>query len=1143
MNHNEPDTVHGLRFEGIVTPKQGLSCQIVIEAVAGNEGIVEGDPNRDLVVTFDPLPNTPATKDGTHEQWLRVDATHELHENGKDLLSIQVWVATRAVRDFPETDWSPNDPCCTMRINWEGGIKASPILALSCVDRLRPIAFEAVRVVQITHKAANETAKRMPDLIGKAGNASAGKTLLINSINQAHCIPPYDTAGVIQSVKILWPSVDRHTWERWLNAELFEGGGEVKETVIKSLNNLQVSPPPNRESKSSDLPDPAVSGLWLELWEVFPSRRRIGSLMSLQLSPLILAKRNIPEVELSVQLGTQNTSGGFVINNDGSISAVCPAIDYETSVYELRAHAALDPQALTFGKVPTRERLGRAVAELLSPIDPPLDIPKEIENWLIGPAATLPIEVACEPNAALIRNLLKGDKLLSVVAESNGRRLAQVRLSPLSLDAIARLCRFQSITLQPQRWSWRGHPLPPGSTGPLAPDQLEKRNHEPQENSGYESDDAFMDWGDDDLCRLSTAVLRPHHFTLVDSESPNPERKLTPLVLERDLDWRGGWQLWRFRLVLRSRYANLYRPQFMNEAEVIIPGENGWMKREIPDADNGRTPTVPSLAMFLPLTEPLMDVGKIPPILALFYGPMHAEHHFGDGTTVLIETAEHQQALIPEYGPDPIRSASGHNGSAVPLRIDGPIGYGFDLGLKSPTSFGHSGILITPVAPSTEPWSFIKLSFLRLENPLGMSRASFKSNPACMLSGYVAASEDEFKQTLPGYQAIRHEGLVAQLNGNDLWQKHRTLIITVKCEGYADAQPGTCRVRLRFIGGENGMPLQIQCETIRVLQENAVPVEKLIKAGAHNFITANAEAIWIRLIASGDAGVGRLIVQAWIDGTVSKSNDNSELQLQQDTWLSLFQLPLAWKNGTNPPILTISDPGDNDFPVVFYPVRMSAPTQPVWCQFTTSSSIFTVSTLGDPTLVQTSIDMMEAVCHDGNPEEASKVWKSFRIHMKSESYPMIEVHESKYSNAEVAERLLVVLTEWIWTQDLRGSGGKTEQPILIDLLKTTDGASSLQAANPRPDEVSHPPLWSNLVRSEGAFDWPKSKNPAYMRLMRVLLPKLAIDEANPDISSLWDLFGKPFNDNISDNPPDAGGVILGISRPTTWKVINQQIGP
>ena len=61
--------------------------------------------------------------------------------------------------------------------------------------------------------------------------------------------------------------------------------------------------------------------------------------------------------------------------------------------------------------------------------------------------------------------------------------------------------------------------------------------------------------------------------------------------------------------------------------------------------------------------------------------------------------------------------------------------------------------------------------------------------------------------------------------------------------------------------------------------------------------------------------------------------------------------------------------------------------------------------------------------------------------------------------------------------------------------------------------------------------------------MRVLLPKLAIDEANPDISSLWDLFGKPFNDNISDNPPDAGGVILGISRPTTWKVINQQIGP
>lgn len=1137
----------GIRFEAVITQ---LADQIDHEVIIALT-IKQGESHQ---LTY----QIPASKVADFELWVRIDL---LFNKNPLIITLKACREFRSVYDFDDTNWEcQKESIMEFTFPLLSEEKPTPILEISTDSLESSIAFEPVRVIPLQAPSASEPTKWLPIPYPSQNTNSKTTALLISTIEPGFCVAPFNTEpnGPTTSspqLKVSWPSVDRHTWERWVNAQLFDWDSndnsdmDLRTKTIDALNLVQTRSAPSSRDHSAVLNDPAVTALWFELWEIYPHRSPVsvtGFLLPKPPSDILKPESLIFDVEVKAN-SSQTQQPCIMLDNDNVIIVTCP-LDYQSSIYELRVFPVVAPRNRTFGRTPTIDRLGRAVAEMLSPIPPKLisaEDRRDLQEWLIGPPARIALEVASTPEAARIQEDLDGgSECLRLVVESDGRRLAQVRFPDKisqNIFTIARLRRFESLTLLPQRWTWRGHPLPPTAADPtlLPPIDSDSSN----ERKMFDSDDAFLDWAEDDYNTLKSSILRPHHLPFrhqdgrrdIDAEVDEP----MPLILERDLDWRGGWQLWRFRLSLTSRYAPLYKPQYRDKALITLPDRTTWLEHDLLDADNGRQPAVPSLAIIVPLTEPFDKDGSVPPILALFNGPMHAEHHFGDGIVVLVETARYGQQALQEIGADPIRSVeSVRNSTVVPIRVDGPIGYGFDVGVSNPT-FGHSGFLITPVptaAKPFKPWSFMKLSFMRLENPLGLAKGTFvRDKQPWQLSGKAKGMDNDQQ---PSAQAIQYEGLLLQLNGSELWGDSPRTLIVQAAMGQATNAPGSRRVRLHFDHDTDGETLKIRCESLSYETTPSGVIENVCDEGVYSFPN---KTVFIRMIVSGtDDSSARVLIHAWINENDSR---RSHASLESGSWLALFQLPLAWNlppnaqpTGARPtPLLEVIDPVDTQFGkrLQAFPVRLSAPTQSVWCQFTSASSQFSIKdSLSSESLV--SIEQLEAICTTN--AIAVEAWKSLRFRRRIDNGQNIFIQQPVFQpNAQVTERLLVVFTEWIVTQGLGGgSEGRVEQPILIDFLSSNNlGESCLEVALM---EDGHLPLWSNKVEG-GHFKWPHAPmRPAHVRLMKLLLP---LTDEKTRFSCLLKLFGEPnalFEENYSENVQDAaGGILLSISRPTSWR--------
>jgi hypothetical protein len=92
------------------------------------------------------------------------------------------------------------------------------------------------------------------------------------------------------------------------------------------------------------------------------------------------------------------------------------------------------------------------------------------------------------------------------------------------------------------------------------------------------------------------------------------------------------------------------------------------------------------------------------------------------------------------------------------------------------------------------------------------------------------------------------------------------------------------------------------------------------------------------------------------------------------------------------------------------------------------------------------------------------------------------------------------------------------------------------------EQIPPPPLWSSAFDGT-KFLWPITDTPARVRLLRVILRKnnSTPNNQSSDISSLLDLFSQTQTASppFSDNPPDAKGMILGISKPFPWHIIER----
>lgn len=937
----------------------------------------------------------------------------------------------------------------------------------------------------------------------QAANKGRSKPILLDGLD------PHNSNGRIATslkLDVHGPSVDRDTWERWVNCALFavKSDAAVKQRVAEDLDRLQREGASNRK----ELPDPAVTNLWVELWSIFPQRQRVGE--ALPISPRRPFERASGTVDLIVAADSEAAS---LSGTGGFLEARCKP----GAIYELRVRAGILERAAPYDKsLVNIERFSPAVIE--SGTREKLGG----EDWLLGPAMVCPIEVATGEMPILDASAWAAEEfaaaqdaalpsILRVTGERE-QRCIELRL-PSGLfgsqvgEARRRLRYCSKASLIPQRWSWRGRPHP------FTKDSRQRFNL------------AFIDRRDDDVGSIASGDLSLVHALGVERNNPFiPPDKLSP-VLSRGLDWRGGWNLWRFGVRIESRYFGLFRAAKQQQAirDLRLIGGN-WLNLDVRDAPNGREVAKPPIRLILPLTEAFEDGARVPPLLALMAGAMHENDHFGDGLLVTVDTVRHpypqfqqeggtvgkdlidQLKFLPEFGPDPIRSEARHWGAAVPLRIDGPIGYGFDAGFEA-GRFDHSGFLIAPADATPQPWSMIRLKFCRFEEPDGLSSKP-KECENDELPIWCTEAEALAVEPSPVW-AVCHEGLILEpdFGANPIFK------LRLVAEP-ADADAGQ-RVELELSGSAGKWELSawvlFATDTDR---KGKWTHDGAANAGHMRF--SASERPEIRVVISArprpDRGetwrpAGEISVQARTES--AGDSDGS------DRWTSLFSLPIEAESE-----IPIYDSPQVRFEgrVIARPVRLSEYAPPIWCQFTVASSQLDIFEAGSATPSTETQRIGELKLAFAGQDGARK-WSDLCLRHKS-SWQSIDRSGAPTADASVDELHLAVLTETV--RDVFNR--PRENPLIVSAITEAD--------------ITLPDKSTIKASTLGQRFWPAHEPAAtatmngQWRLMRVLVRK------GRPIHSLEDLFAEPLGDAIINNPGDGRGMILSISEPAPWSFAN-----
>jgi hypothetical protein len=478
-------------------------------------------------------------------------------------------------------------------------------------------------------------------------------------------------------IRLKRPSTTLATYDRWVNGPFSKYGAGDENVIREALNKAAKRATGIKESGNDRLlDDPAVEALVLEVVRLFPER-------SIDQPPMVLNALS----DLKAILGNkQNSYHGDDIATvritldekrgplNGAAKVVSDALGTSMElargcIYELRIYGAAPLAQPSFApdsvpkKVLTRDRFAPAAAVGWR------DVKIGGEGWHLGAPLVLTVEVACEimpelyieqdPMGEVTSPVPMAFSMELVRPPKSTRERAVVRLEPsfmplppdLSVSTgnearmrYAALRYLDRVALLEQRWSWRGRPHP---EIPVSVIKTFGQNREIDEAAKF-VDSAFIGRSDDDIGPIhEMRITRAHAYggrTTFDSIST----KKAPIVLERELDYRGGANLWRFALRAKSRYAAM-RP---NDPQLIrfshqrndLPQTQWWPfivpDRANPNIDNRKLQR-PGLMLVVPLTETLMAEGPVPPLLALFNEPMFPLAHAGDGIEAVVEVARH----------------------------------------------------------------------------------------------------------------------------------------------------------------------------------------------------------------------------------------------------------------------------------------------------------------------------------------------------------------------------------------------------------------------------------------------------------------------------------------------------------------------
>lgn len=486
-------------------------------------------------------------------------------------------------------------------------------------------------------------------------------------------------------VDVCRPAVDLGTYDGWINGPLSGFGDASSDEIGKAIDDAHGRVKTIKGKEDRTLDDPAVEGLAIEVLQIFPVRKALVDLRLLV---------RLQSADVKDRVGKHGSSWLTLdIQSAAAAAAPWPAAPVTPGaslqpltlaagcVYEIRVYGAAPGTQALLAKGSTADRFCRSARSGWRSL---ADDAGKV--WHLGAPLTLTFEIATEELPELF---MRKPIFVSLDRSATADRdVALVRLDPKVIanpgpfpgdksPTYPSIRYVDRVALMKQRWSWRGRPHPG-----LPVEELERLGYDGKADLEIAQfvETAFIGRADDDIGEVrETRIGRSHCYAarakitdptpdLDDPDDPHPADTLrqfkdsVPIFLQQDLAYRAGAHLWRYAVRATSRYAAL-RP---NDSRLVRfshrrPGstESDWHALVIPDRPGSRRPKRPGLALVLPLTEPLMTGGAVPPLLALFNETMYPQFHAGDGIETVVEVARHPLPLIDRIVDD------GWNPSAV----------------------------------------------------------------------------------------------------------------------------------------------------------------------------------------------------------------------------------------------------------------------------------------------------------------------------------------------------------------------------------------------------------------------------------------------------------------------------------------------
>lgn len=433
-----------------------------------------------------------------------------------------------------------------------------------------------------------------------------------------------------------------------------------------------------------------------------------------------------------------------------------------------------------------------------------------------------------------------------------------------------------------------------------------------------------------------------------------------------------------------------------------------------------------------------------------------------------------------EWAPDPARTADPSGVDPVALRFDGPVGYTLDTPGQA-GRYAHAGLLVSPVGDRLRPWSMIKLRFRRLEVPELMDVSA------------VALDDQWSVRNLDSAWAFG----IAALTGD---------------------------VEAAFSFETNADDSQVKLRASRTAGRLEVEVSTAIGALRTWSIAAkDNRTVEVRVVVSerprpqGEEYAPSADVSVQIRIT-PPSVDSARLE-HEGVWLSVGCLPLTSITKIEPDATPrLRAKMSRTDMVSARPVRASDFTPGIWCQFAAAMSL--VELRG---VVGSGANTQEV--HAVVPVESLMVTPmadgaGLQLGVKDQALKKIGLSAvgAPDADSQLEERIYVVATRYVYDA--------------LDRLR--ERAVAIYDVGAEPDgPVLAKPTWTFEANP------PFVSGAGRVRLLHVLRGRLKSEGGFEDVlrSFPGDFFGpgSEGNPEFPDDPPDAAGQVLGISRPIEWR--------